>query len=106
MRELVHQVLHRLHLAPDGGRAFGENPLHFRRPVDALELPGNALRAERDRRERVLQLVRDAPRYLVPCRRALRVQQLARVLEHQHESRGHLVIQRRRGYRYLPQPLR
>ena len=63
----------------------------------AIQLPRDALGAQRDGRQRILDLVRDAARHFVPGRGLLRAQQLAGIFEHHHETRscGRLRRQRR-----------
>ena len=65
----------------------------------AIELAGDALGGERDRRQRILDLVRHAARHLVPGGGLLRAQQLAGVLEHDHEAGGELLFERRDRHR-------
>ncbi len=59
----------------------------------------NALGGKRDRGQRVLDLVRHAPRYFAPGCLFLRSQQVRQVFEHQHVSQSlGGVTQRRHGY--------
>ena len=81
--ELVHQVLQLLDLLDDRARALVE---HRRRPRCSwcAVAPAQALRRELDRRERVLDLVRDPARDLAPRLHALDAQQMRDVLEEEH----------------------
>jgi hypothetical protein len=59
----------------------------------ASEAAPDALRRELDRRQRVLDLVRDAARDLAPRRHALRADLLRVVVEHDHRAeRAALVV--------------
>ncbi len=59
-----------------------------------VELARDALGGKRDGRQRVLDLVRDAPRHLMPGRGFLRAQQLAGIFQNHHEAGGQLLFQR------------
>ncbi len=69
----------------------------------ALDVTRHALGREPDRREGVLDLVRDAPRHLAPGRQPLRPLQLGEVLEGDHPPFGTLVPTQRHD-RHLEVP--
>ena len=52
-----------------------------------VQLPQNTLRRKRDRRQRILDFVRHAPRHFAPRGDLLRAQQIARVLDDDDEAR-------------------
>ena len=83
-RELVHQRLQLVDLLDDGARALVED----RAVVAELRAvaPAQALRRELDRRERVLDLVRDPARDLAPRLHALDAQEMRDVLEEEHDA--------------------
>ena len=89
LRELVHQRLHRFHRSARWWRRTraecGRRPAAGRRRSSWR--PMRSAR-KRDRRQRILDLVRDAARHLVPRRGLLRAQQFAGVFEHHHEAGG------------------
>jgi hypothetical protein len=58
-----------------------------------------ALRPKLDRRERILDLVREASRAPRPSRVALRLQQRRDVVEHDRRSRPRVVVAGQRGAR-------
>jgi hypothetical protein len=83
VRELVHQRLQLVHLLDDRPRAVVEHRVvgaELRR-VAAAEPLGREL----DRRQGVLDLVRDAARDLAPRLHALHPQEVGHVLEEEHE---------------------
>src|SRR6185295_8133560 len=59
----------------------------------------DALRRQLDRRQRVLDFVRQAARDLAPGRVALRLQERGDVVEHDDEAAGAAVLARQRGAR-------
>jgi hypothetical protein len=63
----------------------------------AQELAPHALRGQLDRRQRILDLVRQAARHLAPGRVALRLQQRGDVVEHQHHAGRAAQVVRQRG---------
>ena len=83
--EGVDHLLHRIHLRDDGVRRALEH-LRILRVHAAQELAPHALGRQLNRRERVLDLVREAARHLAPGRVALRLQQGRDVVEHQHHA--------------------
>ena len=82
LRELVHQVLERVHLLDDGLAALGQDLLEARGRLDVgLADP---LGRELDGGERVLDLVGELPRHLAPGRDLLGAHQRGEVVEHEH----------------------
>ena len=98
LAERVDHLLHRIDLRDDGVRRALED-LRVLRIHAAEELAPHALRRQLDGRQRILDLVRQAPRHLAPGRIALRLQQRGDVVEHQHHARraAGVVGQRRAG---------
>ena len=98
LREFVRQRLHRLHFARNGGRRIpaecAANPCGN---AAAVQQARDALGRKRDRRQRILELMGDAARHLVPGRGLLGAQQLAGVFEHQHETRRRRLGRRQPG---------
>jgi len=83
--EGIDEVLHRLDLIDDRGRGARE---HFAPAVvEAVgEFQRQALGRKLDRRQRVLDLVRQAAGDFAPRRRALRRDQAGDVVEHHHQA--------------------
>ena len=103
LRELVDERLERLDLADDRRRAlFDQRPRRRRRRT---ELPAHALGAQLDRRQRILDLVREPPGDVAPRRHALRPDERRHVVEHEDgAARAAIVAQelrRGRGEVYL-----
>ena len=81
-RELVDHPLQRHHLADDDLHPLLDRLAEAGVPL--LVLPEQPLGGEADRGQRVLDLVRDPPRRLVPGGELLRLDQLGQVLDHHH----------------------
>ena len=60
--------------------------VHVRRAGCAVQLAQNAFGRKRDGRQRIPDLMRDAPRHFAPCRRLLRAQQVAGVFDDDDEA--------------------
>ena len=90
LRELVDECLERLDLADDGRRALLDQ--RARRCGSRAELPAHALGAELNRRQRVLDLVRQTPRDVAPRRHALRPDERRHVVEDEHRAAGAAVV--------------
>ena len=78
--ERVHHLLHRFDLLDDGVRGAIEQ-LAFA-PFGLQILAAQPLGGELNRRQRILDLVREPPRHFAPGRVALRLQQRRDVVEH------------------------
>ena len=100
LAERVHHLLHRLDLLHDGLGAAVEE-LRVLLVHRRQQLVAHALGREADRRERVLDLVRQSARHLAPGGLALGLQHHRDVVEHEHEAGGRLALalagQRRAG---------
>jgi len=84
--KIAHHVFHRADLADDGLRgALQQLRVLFIELAAKFVL--QALRRKLDRRERVLDFVREAARHLAPSRLPFRPQQVADVIEHDHITR-------------------
>ena len=83
--EVVDHALHGVDLVDDGGGAALEQFGFFLRQA-VLELHLHALGRQLDRRERVLDLVRQAPRDFAPGHRALRRDHVRDIVEHDDEA--------------------
>ena len=84
LRELVDQALQRFDLADDRVGALVDERLRLRRR--AGEMPPQPLGGQLNRRQRILDLVGQAPRHLAPRRDLLRADQRRHVVEHQHDA--------------------
>jgi hypothetical protein len=96
--EGIDHLLHRIHLGDDGvGGAF--EYLRILRIHAAEKFALHALGGQLDRRQRILDFVRQAARDLAPGRIPLRLQQGRNVVEYQHHARraAEVVRQRRAG---------
>ena len=96
LRELVDQRLERFDLADDRRRAFlDQRARGFRR---AAEVTAHPLGRELDRRERVLDFVRQPPRDVAPRRDPLRPHERGHVVEDEDRAlvRAGVPLQRRR----------
>ena len=84
-------------------RAFPQDALRIRRQPEALahaiENARDALGAQRDGRQRILQFVSDAARHFVPGRGLLGAQQFAGVFQHHHETLLRRGLRGQRGNR-------
>ncbi len=90
--ELVHQRADCLHGA---GNGFGASVNHGEGSVvgrAALQVTLDALRRKRDRRERILDFMRHAPRDFAPCNLLLRLQQIGQVFEDDDVSESLRVV--------------
>ena len=97
LRELVHQPLERLDFADDRRRAFVDE--RTRRLGRLREMASEPLGAELNRRQRVLDLVRQPPRHLTPGRGSLRANERRDVVEDHHHAVGRpIVAAQRRGH--------
>ena len=98
LAECIDHLLHRIDLRHDGGGRALED-LSVLLVHAAEEFAAHPLGGQLDRRQRVLDLVRQTARHLAPGRIALRLQQRGDVIEHQHHARGAagVVWQRRAG---------
>ena len=108
LRELVDQALQRFDLADDRRRALVDQRAGPGRRVG--EVPAQALGGQLDRRQRILDLVREPPRHLAPRGDLLRPDERRHVVEHQHDAfvRAAVADERRRHGRevkLLPVPL-
>ena len=84
LRELVDQPFQRFDLADDRRGALLHQILQRRREV--AELAAQPLGRQLNRRQRVLDLVRQAPRHFTPRRHLLRADQRRHVVHHQHRA--------------------
>ena len=101
LRELVDQPLQRLDLADDRLRALVDERLGGRRR--RREMAPQPLGAQLDRRQRILDLVRQPSRHLAPGRDLLRADERRHIVEHQHDAfrRPALADERRRHGRQM-----
>ena len=99
LRELVDQPLQRFDLGDDRARALVDQRARVGRRV--REVPAEPLGAELDRRQRILDLVRQPPRDVAPRRDALRANERRHVVEHEDRAFRPAVVageqRRRRG---------
>ena len=94
--ELVDEALHRLDLGDHGGGGLEEDRLAVGGAVE--QLLAGPLDRELDRGQRVLDLVRDAPRRLAPGGDALGLHQLGQVLDdHEAAEVGEARVAQRHG---------
>ena len=84
LRELVDQALERLDLADDRRRALADQ--RGVRRVGVAELALQPLGRQLDRRQRVLDLVRQPARHLAPRRHLLGADERRDVVEHDHRA--------------------
>ena len=97
LRELVHQPLERLDLADDRRRALIDE--RARRLGRLREMAPEPLGAELNRRQRVLDLVRQPARHLAPRRGLLRANERRDVVEDHHHAIGRAIVAaQRRGH--------
>ena len=101
LRELVDQPLQRFDLADDRARALVDERAGARRRVG--EMAAQPLGGQLNRRQRILDLVRQPPRHLAPRRHLLRADQRRHVVEHEDQpfGRAALADQRRRDRREM-----
>ncbi len=83
-RELIDQRAQRAHAAQNHFAALANNVGRVR--LAAIQMPANALGAQSDGRQRILDLVRHLLRHFLPRQLPLRAQQFRRVFHHQHRS--------------------
>ena len=84
--EFIDQILDRLDLSGNGDGAFAQNASGLRRHGSAIQLARDALGTQGNRGQRILELMRDAPRDLVPGGGLLGAQQVRGILENDHEA--------------------
>ncbi len=84
--ELIGQRLYGFYFAGNGAGAFAKDALGVRGDAAAIQNARDALGAEGDRRQRILEFMSDTAGDFVPGRGFLRAQQFAGVFEHNHET--------------------
>ena len=83
-RELIHQRAQRAYASQDHFAASADDA--WRVGLPAVEMPADSFGAERDGRERILDLVGHALGHFLPGQLALSAQQLSGVFDHQHRA--------------------
>jgi hypothetical protein len=91
--ELVDQCFDCIDFVRNRGRTLPQDPLGFGvGNAAAVQVTHDPLRAQGDRRQRILDLMSDPPRYFVPGGGFLGPQEIARIFQNQHESRVYPII--------------
>src|SRR5271168_4730260 len=94
LRERIHQRLQGVHFALDQPRTLrhqflqlGPQSRGLLRSGVALQITQQPLRRKLNRRQRILDLVRNPLRHFLPGRRLLRAQQIRQIVNHDHVAR-------------------